>query len=345
MRTYEITIKPTAGFGTLLKGDTIFGHFCWQGAYDEKLFGKDLDSLLSNYKTKPFAIFSSAYPRFCIGTSHYYAFKTPSLPPDEMFNLPEDKKQRIEKRKDNKAKNWMVLSKNKRFSSFKELSFLPDSALLEDIKANVSEDTRKRLRKAGTNKFITSFSQSHNKINRLVGTTGMEGFAPFTVEQHVFLPETELVLFVGIDENTTNIDKIKLGLQQIGYTGFGKDASAGLGRYELGEIDEIDLSKMGNNTPNACYTLAPCVPEKDTFTEMYFTPFTRFGRHGDVLAKSGNPFKNPIIMADEGGIFKPRDSEVLNKPYIGRAITDISKSEPKSVAQGYSLYIPVKVEV
>lgn len=345
MKTYEIIIKPISGFGTLLKGDTIFGHFCWQAAYDEKLFGKDLDSLLSIYKTKPFAIFSSAYPRFCIGTSHYYAFKPPSLPPDEMFNLPEDKKQKIEKRKDYRAKRWMVLNRNKSFSSFKELNFLTDSALLEDIKACISEDMRKLMRKAGTNNFITAFSQSHNKINRLTGTTGIEGFAPFTVEQNVFLPETELALFVGVDETVINIDHVKLGLERIGCTGFGKDASIGLGRFELGEISEIDLSRMGSDKPNACYTLAPCVPEKDTFTEMFFTTFTRFGRHGDVLAKSSNPFKNPIIMADEGGIFKPKNSDAFNKPYIGRAVANISKVEPKSIAQGYSLYIPVRVEV
>ena len=77
---------------------------------------------------------------------------------------------------------------------------------------------------------------------------------------------------------------------------------------------------------------------------MFFTPFTRFGRHGDVLAKSGNPFKNPVIMADEGGIFIPKNKEIFSKPYIGRAVADISKIEPKSVTQGYSLYIPVRVE-
>ncbi len=345
MKTYEIILKPKSGFGTLLKGDTIFGHFCWQIAYDENLSGKNLNDLLSDYTTEPFAIFSSAYPRYSKSTVHYYAFKTPSLPPDEIFNLPEDKRQKIKKRKDNKAKSWMILNKNKKFLSLKELTFLNDTTLAEEIKTNMSEETRKQLRKAGTKNLITLFPQSHNKINRLVGTTGMDGFAPFIVEQQVFLPETELALFVAINENTINIDQVKSGLERIGCTGYGKDASTGLGKFELGEINEIDLSKLGSDIPNACYTLSPCVPEKNTFTEMFFTPFTRFGRHGDILAKSGNPFKNPIIMADEGGVFISGDREVFNKPYIGSAVTDISKAEPRSVSQGYSLYIPVKVEV
>jgi len=35
---------------------------------------------------------------------------------------------------------------------------------------------------------------------------------------------------------------------------------------------------------------------------------------------------------------------VFERPYIGIAVSDISKAEPNTVAQGYSLYIPVKVE-
>lgn len=37
MKLLEITIKPEAGFGAPLKGDTLFSQFCWQGAYDRSL--------------------------------------------------------------------------------------------------------------------------------------------------------------------------------------------------------------------------------------------------------------------------------------------------------------------
>ncbi len=154
-----------------------------------------------------------------------------------------------------------------------------------------------------------------------------------------------MALFVGIDEAVINIEQAKKGLERIGEFGFGKDASTGLGRFELAEDDEIDLSSMGSNSPNACYTLSPSVPEKDTFENMFFTLFTRYGRHGDVLAKSANPFKNPVVMADEGAILKPKTETVFDKPYIGIAVTNLSKAEPNTVTQGYSLYIPVRVEV
>ena len=161
----------------------------------------------------------------------------------------------------------------------------------------------------------------------------------------MFFPETELALFVGIDDAIITIRQVKECLEMMGKCGFGKDASTGLGRFDVLGTTEIDLANMGNDSPNACYTLSPCVPGKDTFSDMFFSPFTRYGRHGDVLAKSANPFKNPVIMADEGGIFKPKSKEMFHKHYIGTAVTNISKTEPKSVAQGYSLYIPVNVEV
>lgn len=117
MKTYEITIKPISCFGTPLKGDTIFRHFCWQIAHNENLTGKTLDMLLSNYPTKPFSIFSSAYPKFYVGNKYHYTFKTPDLPAENIFILPDDKKEKIEKRKEYKAKRWMIIKEGQGFSS------------------------------------------------------------------------------------------------------------------------------------------------------------------------------------------------------------------------------------
>lgn len=345
MKVYEITLKPLTGFGTTLKGDTIFGHFCWQIAYDESLAARSLQDLLLNYQSRPFAVFSSAYPKFCPGTQYNYVFKTPDLPMDTLFDLPEDKKQRIEKRKEYKAKRWMLLRLDKEFSRFSELEFLNDKELSKRAQENMSDEARKLLKKSDAKHFAASFSQPHNAINRLTGTTGEGRFAPFSVEQFVFYPETELALFAGIDETVISIEQVRLGLERMGDSGFGKDASSGLGRFELGEESAVNLGQLGSKSPNACYTLAPCTPERDTFSGMFFTPFTRFGRHGDILAKSSNPFKNPVIMADDGGIFMPGNKDVFDKPYIGRGVKGISKAEPAAVTQGYSLYIPVKVEV
>lgn len=350
MKIYEIIIKPKSGFGTSLKGDTIFGHFCWQIIYDSDLIGMTLNEFLLHYDTDPLIIFSSMYPKFYRESenAYYYALKTPDLPLDELFVSPKNSNEKIKRGKEYKAKKWMIVKEGQKFASFKDILLLKlnEKELLKEAGNDLTQDVKKIMKKSVNNEsFVVKFNQYHNRINRLINTTDNEGFAPFVMEQQVFYPETELALFVGFDENVINIDGIRMGLERIGVTGFGRDASTGLGRFELGEDSEIELSGMGSDKPNACYTLSPCVPQRDTFSTMYFSPFVRFGKHGDVLAKSLNPFKNPIIMVDEGAILKPKNNEIFNKPYVGTAVNNISKAEPKSVAQGYSLYIPVRVEV
>ena len=199
------------------------------------------------------------------------------------------------------------------------------------------------MRKKGLKSLVLDYTQPHNTINRLTGTTGEGQFAPFAVDQTVYMPGAKLVVFVGLREDI-KIEQMVKAIKQIGDSGYGKDASTGLGKFDVVGHKEINLIAIGSENPNACLTLAPCVPESDMFSQMFFTPFTRFGRHGDVLAKSGKPFKNPVIMADEGAVFIFNGKAPADKPYIGTAVTGISKAEHKAVTQGYSLYIPVKVE-
>ncbi len=340
MKIYEITIKPLSGFGTTLKGDTLFGHICWQAAYDDGLFGRSIESLLSNYSENPFVVMSSAYPRL----NEYTAFKSPDMPLDALFDFEgKDKKEILKERKDLKKKNWMLIKTYDETVSLRGLNYISDSELLEVAQKTLTEGTERELRKGSADNFTASFSQPHNTISRITGTTGSGMFAPYSIEQKVFLPETELVIFVGIDKSIS-IEQVDRALKKIGEFGYGRDASTGLGRFDVCDINKVDLLNNTDDT-NACYTLSPCVPGKEKYNNVYFSPFVRFGKHGDVFAKSGNPFKSPVIMADEGAVFIPKTIDVFEKPYIGSSVTNISKAEPGTVMQGYSLYISVKAEV
>ncbi|MCX7725053.1 MAG: hypothetical protein N2042_07405 [Thermodesulfovibrio sp.] len=341
MKTYEITIKPLSGFGTPLKGDTIFGHICWQAFYDEKIFGKSIEKLLSDYETNPFLVVSTAFPKIAEG----YALKRPDMPLDMLFEIEKyDEREIIKKRKELKKKKWMYVEKNTSLNSLRSDNlYLNDEQLLNKLATSSDLTNQRYLSKKDINSIVIDFTQPHNTINRLTGTTGEDQFAPYGVDQKVFMPEIEIVIFVALREDIS-IDSVKEALNRIGKSGFGKDASTGLGRFEVISHDEINLNYIGSEKPNACYTLAPCVLSKDAVKDIFFSPFIRFGRHGDVFAKSGKPFKNPVIMADEGAVVVVEDN-IFNKPYIGSAIRGVSKAQSKTVTQGYSLYIPVKVEV
>ncbi|MCX7983014.1 MAG: hypothetical protein N2572_08920 [Syntrophales bacterium] len=326
MKLCEIRIKPKSFFGTPFKGDTIFGHFCWQAKYDNSLLKKGLEEWIACYDQRPFAVFSSAWPVIYRDGSYYYALKRPDYPLKVLSKASfDDKKRFYEERKQILNKRWILVGEDLRIRVTKE-------------RMNTDADLAPR----GEKRIRGDFIQPHNSINRLTMTTGEDTFAPYIKRNHYYHPDLELVVFVLFDEEATDIENINRGLEQIGKVGFGRDASTGLGRFDVLKVVEKPIPKKEGE--NACYALSPVVPETDLYVGIYFTPFTRFGRHGDVLATSSHPFKAPIIMADEGAVLVPKDHRVWEKPYIGRAITGISKVAEQTVAQGYSIYLPLNVE-
>jgi len=341
LKLYVISIKPLGGLGTPLKGDTLFGHFCWQAAHDPGLLAGGLERQIASYSEKPFVVFSSACPK--LGNSPpQYAVKRPDLPLSLLFPDSEPERvKRFDARKENKKRKWLLLNDDLKLE-LKQAQYLTDSQLADRVARKAPENGRRQMRKLGDSQFIISFAQPHNTINRRTQTTGPEQFAPYTQEIRHYYPGTELAIFTLINEQATDIERVCLGLQRIGQWGYGKDASIGQGRFQLTGHQELPLPK--SEGANACYTLAPAVPEPDMYRETYFVPFARFGKHGDLLARSGNPFKNPVIMADEAAVFLPRDCTVFDKPYLGRAVTGLSKSFPATVAQGYAFYLPFRLE-
>lgn len=342
MKLHEVTIKPISGFGTPLMGDTIFGHFCWQAAYDSGLLNGGLDRWIARYEEKPFAVFSSAWPIFSKEKAQY-ALKRPALPNAILYpgRVEWDKRKLISERKELLKKQWMIIGQDLSLH-LSAVEYKTDQELLEEIWKEWPGKAPPWALDYGSGQFISRFDQAHNSINRLTMTTGGGEFAPFVETAANYYPGTELAIFVLVDEEATDISRVAAGLEKIGKLGYGKNASTGLGRFEVCRSRGLNLPTPPS--PNACYTLAPCVPQRGVFSDCCFNPFVRFGKHGDVLVRSGNPFKNPVLMAGEGAVFFPRNSNSFDKPYIGRALLNTSKAIPQAVVQGYSLYLPFRLE-
>lgn len=304
MKTYKIIIKPLTGFGTSIKGDTLFGHICWQIFYDSQLFGKSLMELLKDYDTEPFLIVSSAFP---VVEGKIY-LKKPSMPLNKLFNLSEE--EIIQKRKELKAKSHFVF----------EQPLKP----LNQIEYEKIE-------------FLKEDSQTRCTINRLTGTTAEPPFTPYTIDKTYY--RCDLAVFVGLRDDL-EIESCKEALKRIGKHGYGKDTTVGYGKFELLELETIKFIDSSKN-PNALYTLSPSVPEMNKLKDIYFTPFIRYGRHGDIYARAKNQFKNPVIFADEASVVI--SEQMPEKQYIGKAVKNLSKTIPEAVTQGYSLVIPVEV--
>ena len=318
MKIYEIIIKPKSSFTTLLKGDTIFGNLCWHINYSNN----SLQTLLQNYDTNPFMVVSSAFVLLTDNNTNKYIFKRPTAPEEILFSKNE---QWIQERKERQKKQYFVLQ---------------DSSCIESIKdIYLTQEQIKTF-------FYKKETLQHNTINRETCTTGSNQFAPWTISSDFYNDNLNLIFFVAIDETKFTAEELKKAFTNLGLNGFGKKASIGYGKFDVISCLESKLFKNLSKNTNYVYTLAPFVPKQDEICEekSYFQPFTRFGKHGDVLAKSDNPFKNPIIMMDEYSLIKLNKPIDYNYPIIGSAITNVSNIDVNTIAQGYTLCLPVNLE-
>ena len=349
MKTYVVTIRPTSPFGTPLKGDTLFGHLCWQAAMDPKPLGDPLDRLLEEYlpqtasgQGNPFLVVSSACPVIPDGKTDGFALRRPVLPAPRKILDRAARRRMINERKETKNRAWVLVHAGRPLS--KALAE-PQSEkdLFARLETRLQPEERRRLRANRDVRLIRGHDQYHNSINRLTGTTGEEGFAPFRTHADWFLPveSFRLAFFVGLRDGLP-IDGLRELIRRIGAFGYGRDASTGAGRFEVTGIAPVDLAGFGAPKGNLLYTLAPCVPEPGAYEEGWYMPFVRFGKHGDCLATSRTPFKNPVLMADEGAVFQAK--QYPERPFIGRGLSGLSGWK-ETVGQGYSLFIPFNAPV
>lgn len=92
MTLYKTTLTPISQFSTILKGDTLFGQFCWSIVH---VFGSErLSTLLSNYDSQPFLVVSDAFAKGYV--------PKPKMPSEFLGENPEEKKA-------NRKKVWLSI--------------------------------------------------------------------------------------------------------------------------------------------------------------------------------------------------------------------------------------------
>ena len=148
-------------------------------------------------------------------------------------------------------------------------------------------------------------------------------------------------IYIAIDEDRIASEDVAALLSAMGATGFGRDASIGLGKFEVMETAPLPPAVASA----AWWTLAPCAPQGLGFdrTTSFYKVLTRFGRHGNMLALAGQPFKTPVLLAATGAVFTSGGAETV-RVYIGQGIGGhglLSKADPGTVQQGYAPVLPL----
>jgi len=310
MNALRFTLRPLSAFGTPLAGDTLFGHLCWALAMRH---GQDsLESLLAGYtEGDPFAVLSDAFPAGLL--------PRPLLP---------------------SAVSGLQVSARER-KALRRLQWLP----AKQYKLPLAE----WLQTACAGPVGRPSVSTQNTINRLTGTTGTGPFAPRQVEQIVFPADTMLEVYVLHDPARLSEADLQQALDDIGQGGFGRDASAGLGKFDI--VDRVASPIDTSQAYRHVMTLAPCAPAVDELDagNCFYQPVTRFGRHGNVaaLGSGGGPFKRPVLMARTAAMltYMGVTAATHHGCGLGGVLHPLSGVIPATVHQGYAPLVPLNLEV
>lgn len=319
MESVRLTLRPLSAFGGSIYGDTLFGQLCWAAC---NRWGQGrLTELLEGYlQGQPFAICSDAFPKGYL--------PRPALPLYRFDQVPDTDRKAAKKR------HWLPLE------AISEPVQCWLTHCLSD--AEVAKALGGCERKT---KLMKTRPQPHNTIDRRTGTTGLVDFAPYTVSQLWYRQHMELDCYVLFESSRIECKDMVDLLADIGKTGYGRDASIGLGKFEIQSEDEIPTTKPG---ANACMTLAPCAPQGLGFNaeHCYYEVFTRFGRHGDrAVFKEGGPFKAPVLLTASGALLSIDPMPL--QPFIGQGLGGngvLSKAIPETVQQGYAPFFGVQIK-
>lgn len=302
MNLYRLTLHPLSAFGSEPLGDMLFGQLCWAA---RNRFGEErLDTLLTGYtENRPFAVISDALP-----AGH---LPRPALPEYWFEQDP------ASDRKTAKKQVWMPL---------------------DQATAPASEWGR-YCKKPGdiAGAIASEHPQPHNSIQRLTGTTGEGQFAPYTQSQLWYGAGAALDIYAVLDETRLTRAELATLFDDIGTFGFGRDASIGLGKFQVLRMEPFAWPEPA--LTDAWLTLAPCAPQGLGFDarRSFYRVFTRFGRHGDNGVHQGHPFKTPVLLAQRGAVLTPRAGG--RALFVGQGLggaDSLSRAVPGTVHQGYA---------
>lgn len=320
MENVRIRVQLASAFGSPPLGDMLFGQLCWAV---RNRHGEDrLAELLAGYtQGRPWAVVSDALPEAYL--------PRPALPGHWYAEVPGDDRKAVKKRV------WFPVDK---------LNFIPVETWLNHCLP------AKEIPGSGSQ----SHPQPHNTINRQTGTTGEGQFAPYTMNQLWFgsgrdtAIDVRVSIYVVLDETRLSREELAELFDDMGTFGFGRDASLGLGKFQVEAVEFYSWPQQNN--ADAWLTLAPCAPQGLGFDpkRSFYQTFTRFGRHGDIGVHLGNPFKTPVLLAKTGAVFSPllRDDKPEERLFIGQGLGGnglLSKTIEKTVHQGYAPVVGIRL--
>jgi len=304
MKTYILKLKQKSGLLTDLQSDTIYGHFCWR--LKEKFGVNALDKFLDLYKNqKPVFLLSDGL----LEVNNDIYFPLPLI-----FENLETKTNKFEKvldfvdRKRKKERTYLTLSELNHFLSTGEIK-------LNELNSG-SSDHRKHKKQKSTKRIIEESLRVSVQIDR-ISFSSAEGklfsYKPKFSRHDVFY----VVLIKVLDENNYSEFHCEEILEETFIIGFGKKKSSGYGQFDVVDYSEFSSIQEASGS-NYFLVLGNYLPSNDDMiSPINYDINIKYGRFGEELALSANPFKNPIVFLTAGSCFKTKNK----KDFYGRITT------------------------
>ena len=271
MNYAKVTITPTSPFISELQSDTIFGHFAWGVRF---VFGKErLEELLSEFDKKPFIIFSDGFIKGFLPKP----FLEPYLPKDSEIRFTKEVK-----------KKSLI---DKEFV-FKNIDNLNDKKIFDHLKNKKYEFEQK-----------VNITQK-NSINRYTNIV-TDGLL-YSIKEK-FLNQDYEIYFSYQDIAQDEIEKV---FDFISKRGYGKDKSAGKGKFTFNIEWDFKEKRYFSAKKEKYINLSTMFKSKNMHL-LYGKTITKFPKAGGFYASS-EPYKNPCIMYIAGTTFMV-DGDILGE--------------------------------
>jgi CRISPR-associated protein Csm4 len=275
MKYAKLIIKPKTPFLSLLQSDTIFGNFAWIYRY---IYG---EKALTDKLPNNFIVFSDGFIKGFLPRPFFKPYfddeinkeikKISLLPKKLIFNLI-----------DKFNKNEIDLNSTK-----------PEATIVKYLKSLNKEKELKLPKKE------TLIIQK-NAINRL---TNLTNGRLYTLKEEYSEAEYEIYFYTSLQK-----DEVKEVIETMSKRGYGKDKTAGKGRFSYKIEWDFEEKKYFTNKGNFFINLSTMLKDENSKL-IYGKSITKFPKAGGIYAYS-KPFKNPILAYIPGSVFKVNDDIV-----------------------------------
>jgi CRISPR-associated protein Csm4 len=307
MNLFRIRFRLRGPYATPWLADTLYGHLCWAAL---RLGGqRQLDDLLAPaMEGAPVLVLSDGFPGDLL--------PRPLLPPEPVdANQDLDaQRQHFEEERSLRRTPWVTEQEFRRAICGERV--IPTNALGQATP--------------------TSRGMLKNQINRLTATTSgaEEGGGLFEFEETFQEYVTAYALVEpGVESMVEEL------LTYLADSGYGKRKAVGYGSLAARPTLEPFEGFGSPAQPTGFVSLSTFVPARRDPTAGYWSILVKYGKLGEELAYSENPFKFPLLMLRSGAVF--RDSRV--REFYGRLVEGVNPRYDFVMQPAFSLPVPMRL--